>query len=363
MRLTPLRIVLNTTFGGTILEAPIQTFAYCILGSKVDNLEKGLAWVHDNARVTFPTIPLDALMLSSGTMNRLVAPISQAAAGGGSNGDDGVIGTIFDRYLRQLRMERLIAGLFIAAWGLVVLVGIAILLWHSRLADVVMKRRLVYIGHGSAGSGLRNHGLNNREEKQYSEDSYKAYPTARAQTPQHYRPTLPHAASGWSGRVRGAVNSMLKVPGDTVRQSFLNRKPSQKSDRSWLAPAGSPWSEKPAGSSDMGGATRASSPVKLLPPSRNWTAAYPHSQESRYPSVTSRLAPAPIAVAQEPWRADSPSESEDDDDGERTPLSSSYRPNHSRQPIQQEYFDTQRHPRQYSRSPFVTPFDDSQEQR
>ncbi len=72
---------LNTTFGGTVLYGPINTFMYCILGSKIDNLEQGLTWISQNAKIKLPTLPADILMLSNASMNELATPVAAAAVG------------------------------------------------------------------------------------------------------------------------------------------------------------------------------------------------------------------------------------------------------------------------------------------
>lgn len=50
---------LNTVFGNTILLDPIKGVLHCVIGIKIENVQKGLTWVHDHAKVTFPTLPGD----------------------------------------------------------------------------------------------------------------------------------------------------------------------------------------------------------------------------------------------------------------------------------------------------------------
>ncbi|KAI5456293.1 hypothetical protein BGZ63DRAFT_90575 [Mariannaea sp. PMI_226] len=50
---------LNEVFAGTILLDPIKTVLYCTIGSKVENVQKGLTWVHDHAKVDFPLFDND----------------------------------------------------------------------------------------------------------------------------------------------------------------------------------------------------------------------------------------------------------------------------------------------------------------
>lgn len=45
---------LNTVFKGTILLDPIKTVLHCVIGIKIESVQKGLTWVHDHAQVNFP---------------------------------------------------------------------------------------------------------------------------------------------------------------------------------------------------------------------------------------------------------------------------------------------------------------------
>ncbi|OAA58876.1 hypothetical protein ISF_06659 [Cordyceps fumosorosea ARSEF 2679] len=50
---------LETVFNGTILMKPIKDVVYCVIGMKVESVQKGLTWVHDHAHVSFPLFPND----------------------------------------------------------------------------------------------------------------------------------------------------------------------------------------------------------------------------------------------------------------------------------------------------------------
>lgn len=123
--------MLNITFGGTILESAVNTFMYCILGSKIDNLQKALTWIHTNANVQLPLLDADALMLSNVTSRELAAPLASAAAGNGTERDGGAIGKIFDAYARELADQRIVALTFCGLYLVIVLVGLAVLLRHT----------------------------------------------------------------------------------------------------------------------------------------------------------------------------------------------------------------------------------------
>ncbi|KAJ9104334.1 hypothetical protein QFC19_003975 [Naganishia cerealis] len=128
---SPTMAVLNITFGGTVLDTAIKTFMYCILGSKIDNLQTALTWIHDNANVKLPLLDNDALTLPSSASNELAGPLAKAAVGAGPEGDDGAIGKIFDAYERELRDQRLIALIFCSLYLLIVVVGLLVLVRHT----------------------------------------------------------------------------------------------------------------------------------------------------------------------------------------------------------------------------------------
>lgn len=50
---------LETVFNGTILLDPIKSVLHCVIGIKIENVQKGLTWVHDHAHVNFPTFAND----------------------------------------------------------------------------------------------------------------------------------------------------------------------------------------------------------------------------------------------------------------------------------------------------------------
>lgn len=105
---------------------------YCILGSKIDNLQTALTWIHSNANVKLPLLDANALILSDQTSRELATPLASAAAGTGTGEDGGgVIGKIFDAYERELADQRIIALLFCGLYLVIVFVGLAVLLRHT----------------------------------------------------------------------------------------------------------------------------------------------------------------------------------------------------------------------------------------
>jgi len=131
----------NSVFGNTILQEPAQEFLRCFIGSKVDAIENVLTFLHDNLHINMPRMNDSVLVVSQGTVNEAVQPIAAAAIGGGSNDHDSLIGRIINSYADSLRKERIMFCVFLGLWGLVVLMGTGVILWHSYGRRIVENRR------------------------------------------------------------------------------------------------------------------------------------------------------------------------------------------------------------------------------
>ncbi|EPQ56919.1 hypothetical protein GLOTRDRAFT_37588, partial [Gloeophyllum trabeum ATCC 11539] len=121
-----------TVFNGTILEQPIQEFLNCFIGSKVDALENALTFLHDNLNVDLPTVNETVLVLSPTDVNEATQPIAAAAIGGGADDKEGLVGRLVNTYVDSLKKERIMFGVFLGLWGLVVLMALAVVFWHAR---------------------------------------------------------------------------------------------------------------------------------------------------------------------------------------------------------------------------------------
>ena len=135
--------LVETVFGGTPLEQPMQDFVFCLLGSKVDALTSALTFMQDNLHVDLPQINQSALVLSPQDVNDAARPIALAAIGSGSgDGDDGgIIGKIISDYVKSLEKERVTFLIFIGIWGVVVVMALLTIFWHSYLKAFVDKRK------------------------------------------------------------------------------------------------------------------------------------------------------------------------------------------------------------------------------
>ncbi|SJK97131.1 related to Plasma membrane fusion protein PRM1 [Armillaria ostoyae] len=122
----------NAVFNGTILETPAQDFIACLIGSKVDAIENVLTFLNENLQVDLPLMNESALVLSQSSIDEASQPIAAAALGSGSGDEnDGLVGKLVRAYAASLKKERIMFVIFLALWGVVVLMAICILLWHT----------------------------------------------------------------------------------------------------------------------------------------------------------------------------------------------------------------------------------------
>jgi hypothetical protein len=121
----------TTVFNNTILEAPAQDFIRCLIGSKVVAIEQALTFLHDNLKIDVPRVNDSVLVLSPNSVNEATRPIAAAAIGDGNGDNSGLIPRLVHSYATSLEKERWMFLVFIALWGLVVLMGLSVVFWHS----------------------------------------------------------------------------------------------------------------------------------------------------------------------------------------------------------------------------------------
>lgn len=118
--------VLNTTFGGTPLYGPITDVFNCLIGLKVQGIEAGLTWVHDNAHIDFPLLPNNTM-----TMGDLLSKSNNGAADllnnpGGATQDDvtAAINKVGNEILKSIRQEAIVSFMLLVTWLIVFFTGL-----------------------------------------------------------------------------------------------------------------------------------------------------------------------------------------------------------------------------------------------
>lgn len=266
--------MLNKTLGRTVLAGPMNTFAYCILGSKVEAVEIALSWIHENAHVTLPKLKDDVLMMSNSTMQNISTPIAEAMSGtsNGRDNDGGVVGRIFDTYESALKKQRTAALLLLALYCIAVFIAFLVMAYHSWIRDAIMQQRMQGLreakrikfncadvpeknttAHGQENSPLSDipkvrELVEDMETVPSSPWSYAQHATRSAHTPSlvedvsgvgptSFSNTAP-VRPQWSAR----ISSLLAVPKINFGGS-LHRNDSKKSEQSWIAQSWSPHKE------------------------------------------------------------------------------------------------------------------------
>lgn len=184
---TDVQDLVNTVFNGTILEEPVQEFVRCFIGSKVDAIENALTFLHDNLIIDIPRVNDSVLVLSPGSVNEAVRPIATAAIGGGSGDSQGVVGKLVNAYVVSLKKERIMFSIFMGLWGVVVLMALAVIFWHSYGRDwleAYRKRRW----QKTQRAGMEGIVVPFRERGTLSQDTLRG---GDAEKVQHDLPTFP----------------------------------------------------------------------------------------------------------------------------------------------------------------------------
>ncbi|KAJ3794113.1 hypothetical protein GGU11DRAFT_811469 [Lentinula aff. detonsa] len=131
---------ISDAFNGTLLEEPLQEFLACFIGSKVEAIEDALTFLNQNLQIDMPRMNESVLVLSPESINEASQPIAEAAVGDGSDNNGGFVGKLVNAYVASLEKERIMFGIFMGLWGVVVLMAICILLW-STYGKRYMERR------------------------------------------------------------------------------------------------------------------------------------------------------------------------------------------------------------------------------
>jgi uncharacterized membrane protein len=120
---------IHEAFGGTPLEEPVNDVVSCLVLLKVKGVEKGLAWAHDNAHVTLPTLPNNTFSLGAANS---VGPdatsgadsfLSDSSSAAGDKITDVVV-QLSIKWQKRIEQEACISGGLIGIWLIVVLIGL-----------------------------------------------------------------------------------------------------------------------------------------------------------------------------------------------------------------------------------------------
>lgn len=138
---------LQTVFNGTVLLDPIKTVIHCVIGLKIESLQKGLTWVHDNSKITLPLFANDTFSLGAKESLNGDSDLNSFLASPSSVTTDEVSGAVqkvTDWMHRNIVQEALISLGILLAYIIVVLIGVT-----RALAGMAMR--------GEARPGVESH--------------------------------------------------------------------------------------------------------------------------------------------------------------------------------------------------------------
>lgn len=118
---------LETVFNGTILIDPIKTVLHCVIGIKIENVQDGLTWVHDHAKVSLPLFANDTFSLGAKESVEGDSDLTSFLASPSSVSTDEVSGAV-ERVTKWLHdnliQEALISTGILLVYVIVVLIGV-----------------------------------------------------------------------------------------------------------------------------------------------------------------------------------------------------------------------------------------------
>ncbi|EHK26673.1 uncharacterized protein TRIVIDRAFT_188924 [Trichoderma virens Gv29-8] len=187
---------LDSALGGTILLGPIKTILHCVIGLKIESVQKGLTWVHDHAHVDLPLFPNDtfsagassSLSGDSGIHSFLSSPSSASA-----DEVSGAVEHVTNWLHSNLVQEALISTGIFLVYVIIVLIGVI-----QTLVGMTTHER------GRAEGGIR-------------------YPTQDPPPP--WEPTTSSAAVGGSSSSRDANNEKFIYGASPTKPGMSSNNP------------------------------------------------------------------------------------------------------------------------------------------
>lgn len=126
---------LNRTFGKTPFYEGISGVVYCVIGSKIDAIQKGINWVHKNSQVSLPLVAGDYILPSAlldeyGVPNNQSAVATTSEAGSVQRLTESAVSlmissmrNLIEVYEKSLYLELKIAVTLFSVWLFVALTG------------------------------------------------------------------------------------------------------------------------------------------------------------------------------------------------------------------------------------------------
>jgi hypothetical protein len=112
---------LRAAFSNTVLENPMLDVINCLILMKIEDVQKGLTFVNEHARVTLPRVNESMLGIEIGNLNDL----SSDETGGGNSSLSSAITKLVDKWYESIRQEAILAATLLAAYLCVAFLGLS----------------------------------------------------------------------------------------------------------------------------------------------------------------------------------------------------------------------------------------------
>lgn len=117
--------VLVKAFNGTILYNPAKTVVGCVIGNKLQGVERALTWVHDKAEFSLPRVNETAVLsLAASSSNSTDGPDTSLADELGARMRNGVL-AVLAQYRQLVVTELIVACAILAVWTLQIPIAVS----------------------------------------------------------------------------------------------------------------------------------------------------------------------------------------------------------------------------------------------
>ncbi|KAI1189317.1 hypothetical protein F5B17DRAFT_212518 [Nemania serpens] len=118
---------LNTAFGNTLFKDLVQETVRCLLGLKIESVQKGLTWVHDHAHIDFPMFPENIFSVGANNSIKSDSGLTAFLASPGSTTTDEItdaVEHVTDWLRNQIIQQALVSTGLLLVYIVVVLLAV-----------------------------------------------------------------------------------------------------------------------------------------------------------------------------------------------------------------------------------------------
>ena len=118
--------VLNQTFGNTPLYEAVTGVFNCLVELKIQGIQNGLTWVHDNAHVDFPLLPNNSFTLGAiakMSNNDGISDFLSNPSSGASDDISAAVRRVTEILAKAIREEAIISITILVVWLILCVVG------------------------------------------------------------------------------------------------------------------------------------------------------------------------------------------------------------------------------------------------